>query len=190
LLSDTLRVRPTKTGAGEGNRTLVISLEGFSSTIELHPQGTSTSAAKLNHLHTQHWWRGLDSNQRTRKRADLQSAAINHSATPPQGTPNYSREPLPCQPLKQFGEMILRIWREKCRWKVNRRCLRGRLGCRFRNGSRAPPPENRRVWACNQAIRRRAHGETRDAIATPSRNAPYGAGSPRPCCRYRNRPRP
>ena len=26
-------------GAGEGNRTLVISLEGFSSTIELHPQG-------------------------------------------------------------------------------------------------------------------------------------------------------
>ncbi|MDB5840916.1 MAG: hypothetical protein JWQ23_2868 [Herminiimonas sp.] len=28
-----------KTGAGEGNRTLVISLEGFSSTIELHPQG-------------------------------------------------------------------------------------------------------------------------------------------------------
>jgi hypothetical protein len=27
-------------GAGEGNRTLVISLEGFSSTIELHPQGS------------------------------------------------------------------------------------------------------------------------------------------------------
>ena len=29
------------------------------------------------------WWRGLDSNQRTLKRADLQSAAINHSATSP-----------------------------------------------------------------------------------------------------------
>ncbi len=29
---------PTMYGAGEGNRTLVISLEGFSSTIELHPQ--------------------------------------------------------------------------------------------------------------------------------------------------------
>jgi hypothetical protein len=27
-----------KIGAGEGNRTLVISLEGFCSTIELHPQ--------------------------------------------------------------------------------------------------------------------------------------------------------
>ncbi len=25
-------------GAGEGNRTLVLSLEGFSSTIKLHPQ--------------------------------------------------------------------------------------------------------------------------------------------------------
>src|SRR5205814_4392864 len=28
-------------GAGEGNRTLVISLEGFCSTIELHPPGSS-----------------------------------------------------------------------------------------------------------------------------------------------------
>jgi hypothetical protein len=27
-----------KIGAGEGNRTLVISLEGFCSTIELHPR--------------------------------------------------------------------------------------------------------------------------------------------------------
>src|SRR5476649_770536 len=27
------------TGAGEGNRTLVVSLEGFCSTIELHPRG-------------------------------------------------------------------------------------------------------------------------------------------------------
>jgi hypothetical protein len=26
-------------GAGEGNRTLVVSLEGFCSTIELHPHG-------------------------------------------------------------------------------------------------------------------------------------------------------
>src|SRR5690606_406296 len=29
------------------------------------------------------WWRGLDSNQRRRESADLQSAAFNHSATPP-----------------------------------------------------------------------------------------------------------
>lgn len=32
------------------------------------------------------WWRGLDSNQRTPKRADLQSAGFNHSPTPPQGS--------------------------------------------------------------------------------------------------------
>ena len=30
------------------------------------------------------WWTGLDSNQRTETRADLQSAAFNHSATCPQ----------------------------------------------------------------------------------------------------------
>ena len=31
------------------------------------------------------WWRGKDSNLRTRKRADLQSAAFDRSATPPHG---------------------------------------------------------------------------------------------------------
>lgn len=34
---------------------------------------------------TRGWWTGLDSNQRTETRADLQSAAFNHSATCPQG---------------------------------------------------------------------------------------------------------
>ena len=34
-------------GAGEGNRTLVLSLEGFSSTIELHPQ-----SKLLNYIHS------------------------------------------------------------------------------------------------------------------------------------------
>ncbi len=29
------------------------------------------------------WWRGLDSNQRTLSRPDLQSGAFNHSTTPP-----------------------------------------------------------------------------------------------------------
>ncbi len=29
------------------------------------------------------WWRGLDSNQRTLTRPDLQSGAFNHSTTPP-----------------------------------------------------------------------------------------------------------
>ena len=34
-------------GAGEGNRTLVVSLEGFCSTIELHPQGSIDSRQLL-----------------------------------------------------------------------------------------------------------------------------------------------
>src|SRR5256885_934924 len=69
---------PTRgAGAGEGNRTLVISLEGFCSTIELHPPDS-----KKVHPHSpplprnprlpsveapDNWWRGLDSNQRRRK---------------------------------------------------------------------------------------------------------------------------
>src|SRR5258705_3833433 len=62
-------------GAGEGNRTLVISLEGFCSAIELHPP-LSTLSIHPKHflLHRPHrchrpesWWRGLDSNQRRRK---------------------------------------------------------------------------------------------------------------------------
>ena len=68
---------PTKPGAGERDRTVVVSLEGFCSTIELHPQCNDFTCS------VNQWWRGLDSNQRTRKRADLQSAAINHSATSP-----------------------------------------------------------------------------------------------------------
>ena len=36
-------------GAGEGNRTLVISLEGFCSTIELHPQVRAQNPGPLFH---------------------------------------------------------------------------------------------------------------------------------------------
>ena len=58
-------------GAGEGNRTLVVSLEGFCSTIELHPHAAINipqtrffeSVAFLNL-----WWRGKDSNLRRQSR--------------------------------------------------------------------------------------------------------------------------
>ena len=54
---DPLRA-PCLGGAGEGNRTLVVSLEGFCSTIELHPPfGTIPD-----------WWRGKDSNLRRQSR--------------------------------------------------------------------------------------------------------------------------
>ena len=67
----------TTAGAGEGNRTLVISLEGFCSTIELHPR---TSARQSLHHSAQplrkagddqagvSWWRGKDSNLRRQSR--------------------------------------------------------------------------------------------------------------------------
>ena len=48
-------VQPARaTGAGEGNRTLVVSLEGFCSTIELHPPGAKTSEAINRRTNTGH----------------------------------------------------------------------------------------------------------------------------------------
>src|SRR3990170_4069146 len=48
------------------------------------------------------WWRGLDSNQRTLARADLQSAAFNHSATSPGGgRRRHGHGALCCQPMRQ-----------------------------------------------------------------------------------------
>ena len=71
--------KPTKTGAGEGNRTLVLSLEGFSSTIELHPHGVgrgckaaqapTTTLLPLRPAPTAKiWWWGKDSNLRRQSR--------------------------------------------------------------------------------------------------------------------------
>src|SRR5215218_5205654 len=60
-----------KAGAGEGNRTLVFSLEGCCSTIELHPRQARlprrNGHEKPGHrsaASVERWWRGLDSNQR------------------------------------------------------------------------------------------------------------------------------
>ena len=64
-------------GAGDGNRTHTASLEGWNSTIELHP-------------HDFKWWREQGSNLRTHSRADLQSAAFNHSAISPAYKPNVT----------------------------------------------------------------------------------------------------
>ena len=110
-------------GAGEGNRTLVISLEGFCSTIELHPrkswcrpcsQATGGSNGAGGRLHRRptypsdpaqspnlminrsklkFWWRGLDSNQRT-QRGQIYSLL-----------PLTTRPPLPRKPqiIADFG---------------------------------------------------------------------------------------
>ncbi len=55
-------------GAGEGNRTLVISLEGFCSTIELHPQNAAFRLIALTRPRNYPWWRGKDSNLRRQSR--------------------------------------------------------------------------------------------------------------------------
>src|SRR5512135_1269198 len=70
-----LRVQrpPRSSGAGEGNRTLVISLEGFCSAIELHPPRLPDTSLHpflsppTRSIARNRWWRGLDSNQRRRK---------------------------------------------------------------------------------------------------------------------------
>lgn len=101
----------TISGAGDGNRTHTASLEGWNSTIELHPHCGTINKIISNYfvnsaisilfrfinIHNYvlflnkmicfpepfKWWREKDSNLRTLTRADLQSAAIDHSATPP-----------------------------------------------------------------------------------------------------------
>ena len=84
-----------KPGAGEGNRTLVVSLEGFCSTIELHPRRDSLLCSLLMlalvmwlHLQTstdlQNFGGGswIRTNVGARP-TDLQSAPFNHSGIPP-----------------------------------------------------------------------------------------------------------
>src|SRR3954471_10431052 len=89
-------------GAGEGNRTLVFSLEGCCSTIELHPQSPPHWHGKIGPGKWRPWTAGVGGcsagpprrgQQKVvegtgfepvyAKRADLQSAGFNHSPTPP-----------------------------------------------------------------------------------------------------------
>ena len=93
-----LRVRFARNqhaGAGEGNRTLVVSLEGFCSTIELHPRfttepfchSTHTAEPRREKLGGGGWIRTNVGARPT----DLQSAPFNHSGTPPNETGDYAR---------------------------------------------------------------------------------------------------
>ena len=73
--------RQHRNGAGEGNRTLVVSLEGFCSTIELHPHFRffrhSTVTDDLEMVEGE----GFEPSKA--EPADLQSAPFNRSGTPP-----------------------------------------------------------------------------------------------------------
>jgi hypothetical protein len=77
-------------GAGDGNRTHVASLEGWSSTIELHPRRKPTPTAKTESLLESRslgtpgsWWGVEDLNLRRLEPADLQSAPFDRSGNSP-----------------------------------------------------------------------------------------------------------
>ena len=74
-------------GAGEGNRTLVVSLEGFCSTIELHPHATRRfsihchTPAQLTHKTILVEGEGFEPSKA--EPTDLQSVPFDRSGTPP-----------------------------------------------------------------------------------------------------------
>ena len=103
-------------GAGEGNRTLVVSLEGFCSTIELHPRlpPLLSSLARISPSNPlplnqpkqgpSFWWRGKDSNLRRQSR-QIYSLI-----------PLTAREPLRTKPLIMLGFLC----RVKQGWHTSR----------------------------------------------------------------------
>lgn len=103
----TTKLQNYQYGAGEGNRTLVISLENFCSTIELHPhrdhstiQVASLAGKALTWLQTlqNHFLvEGEGFEPSYSERTDLQSVAFNHSATPPNRTQDYADFLTSCQ---------------------------------------------------------------------------------------------
>ena len=106
-----------KTGAGEGNRTLVVSLENFCSTIELHPQCpqptkapptqrplqaiATTPANQTAHKQTQTMpgtlVEGEGFEPSKAEPSDLQSDPFDRSGTPPNRTRDYANHHLRCQ---------------------------------------------------------------------------------------------
>ncbi len=79
---------PKQIGAGDGNRTHVISLEGWSSTIELHPQ--------ISYII---WWRGEDSNLRRLSR-QIYSLIPLATREPLHETEHFPKNRRCCQQLK------------------------------------------------------------------------------------------
>ena len=69
---------PNNYGAGDGNRTHVISLEGWSSTIELHPHLTLHTTLLISFM-----VEGGGFEPPKAEPSDLQSDPFGHSGTPP-----------------------------------------------------------------------------------------------------------
>ena len=81
-------------GAGEGNRTLVLSLEGFSSTIELHPRNHHPQLA------CGYWWREKDSNLRRLSRQIYSLIPLTAWVSLQPGTENSHTRQRLCQPIR------------------------------------------------------------------------------------------
>ena len=79
----------TADGAGEGNRTLVLSLEGFSSTIKLHPLNHDLQHDALKNL-----VEGEGFEPSKAEPTDLQSVPVDRLGTPPE-------ERMIIRPIKQ-----------------------------------------------------------------------------------------
>ncbi len=80
---------PTRYGAGDGNRTHVISLEGWSSTIELHPRNSSNQMVE-----------GGGFEPPKDEPSDLQSDPFGRSGTPPLKKRHFPEIRPSCQQLK------------------------------------------------------------------------------------------
>ena len=79
------RKSPATSGAGEGNRTLVVSLEGFCSTIELHPR----IPRRTRHPTSKNLVEGEGFEPSKAEPSDLQSDPFDRSGTPPYETEHY-----------------------------------------------------------------------------------------------------
>src|SRR5438270_13384432 len=82
------RISSVRSGAGAGNRTLVISLEGFCSTIELHPPDSTihpknVCPAPWCQLRPESGGGGWIRTNVGARPTDLQSAPFSRSGTPP-----------------------------------------------------------------------------------------------------------
>ena len=106
---------PTQIGAGEGNRTLVVSLENFCSTIELHPHALPPKLMTCNHAMSalpspvnltaklkitftnRKLVEGEGFEPSKAEPSDLQSDPFNRSGIPPSRTCNYPCFRPPCQ---------------------------------------------------------------------------------------------
>ncbi len=73
----------SRSGAGEGNRTLVLSLEGFSSTIELHPLNPIPAFEPKPHRSVELLVEGEGFEPSKAEPSDLQSDPVDRLGIPP-----------------------------------------------------------------------------------------------------------